>query len=68
MLIKHTKEFLKAHNFRGYFVGYGYIHGPDALNISVIENKTGRELFKLTNTRFYALTEKQFLKKFVNSL
>jgi hypothetical protein len=68
MLIKYTKEFLKAHNFRGYDVGFGWIHGPDAMNISVWEKKTGRRLFTLECGRFYALTEKQFLKKFANSI
>lgn len=68
MLIKNTKQFLKDHNFRGYDVGFGYIHGPDAMNISVWEKKTGRILFKRRCLNFYALNEKQFLKKFANTI
>ena len=68
MLINKTKQFLKDHNFRGYNVGFGHILGPDSMNISVWEKKTGRTLFKLKCRNFYALSEKQFLKKFANSI
>jgi hypothetical protein len=68
MLIGKTKEYLKNHNFRGYDVGFGNIHGQNSMNISVWEKKTGRTLFKLECGRFYALTEIQFLKKFAKSI